>query len=242
MKRTANVAFGDDYRSAKRYSSFGDDSNPNTMGATGPLRPTFRVPYTVRELKHKNHQRALAALPAAQNTLTLQTIAHIVPWNAIGQDSGANDRIGNSIFVRRVNVRGKILGPVDDTTFTDEVRVMAILDMDGVSPSTVVFSSILNDPANDITTAFLKPEMSTQFKVLYDKTFAVGGYNNVSQILPDNFKSLFHFDLPINQTVTWTNGTPDKQLYIILASNRRWTGASVGATASWTSQTLFTDT
>ena len=245
-KRKLDNYFGsssDAYRYGQRYQSLGDDSNPNTMGGSGPLRPTFRVPYTVRELKHKQHQRGLAALATNQNTLTLQTINHIVPWDAIGQGTGVNDRVGNSIFVRRVNVRGKMTGPVDAaTTFTDEVRIFAILDMDGHVPTSVTFANLFNDPANDIITAFLKPELASQFKVLYDKTFALGGYNTTSNLLPDNWKNLFHFDLPINQVVTWTNNTPDKQLYIIAVSGRRWNGIGTGAEVGFTSQALFTDT
>lgn len=234
-------------RGLEMRDTYGDDSNAQTMGASVPGRPTFKVPYTIRELKHHNRGSSGAGIPATTKNVTFDLLTNMVEvFNGISNGNTATTRVGNGIFARNCNFRVRVTADRATTgvVWDNRIRVVVFWDMDGTDPTSLTFGTLMNDPTLRISTAFWKPDYTSKIKVVHDKTYCLHGMNTTAAVMPPDHEIVDHIDLPINMAITYQNNIPDKYLYVAVLDDNHWsgTGGPGQPTFDITTQLIFTDT
>lgn len=234
-------------RGPEMRDTYGDDSNPQTMGASVAQRPTFRVPYTIRELKHHNRGSYGVGIVNTTKNVALSSLTNLVEiFNGISNGNTAVTRVGNGIFARNVNIRVRVTGDrqLSGVTWDNRVRIMVFWDIDGTDPTSLTMGTLMNDPTNRVSTAFWKPDYTSKIKVIHDKTYAIHGMNTTAAVMPPDHEIMEHIDVSINAPITYQNNIPDKYLYVVVLDDDHWagTGGPGQPTFDITTQLLFTDT
>lgn len=213
-------------RSRLTYETEGTNDNDHTIGAAPVRASTFKVPYVVRQLKHKTDTRFIRFNYGTVNT-NFNTTTHAVwdPLSSISTGTGQQNRIGNSIYVKGVSFRYVIHGAVDTTApHQDQVRVIAMIDKSGRDPSTLAPQDFLiGINLDQAGMPMLDPDHSDHIHFLYDMTHYISPDRTTA--VSDNHVAMGQKYIPLNRAVTYADSLPNWTFIIFALSSNSFSAA-----------------
>lgn len=237
MKRAAAGTYPTYKQAAKRQQKKASGGKPRA-GYTSVART--RGAAVTGEMKYFDCARSNVNLPAV--TTTWPAGAMVDPSTTINLGAAAvgtplclfaptvgsalNQRIGRSVLVRKIKVRGQLLASTLQTAAagyapddSNKVRLMLVQDMQ-TNAAQMTAAALMNDASDAATTinSYQNPNNFGRFRVLKDKeiTFqdpnftvsetAAGSYNAYQAGLIRQFKWTVNFKTPVKVQFNATNG------------------------------------
>lgn len=224
----------------------GTDNNDQTIGSNPVVASTFKVPYVIRQIKHKTHDAV-----QAYNYATLTTNMNNAGQGAygiirtIGTGTGISERIGNTIFVRGVNLRYQITGKIGVATSGNSQDVVRVICFVSDSPVSVTSKSpadfMVGHSANQASTPIIDPDYASTFKVKYDKTHSIT--HDITNVMHSSNHQVFgQCYIPINKAVTFADAQPDLEVQFFSLSTDSMTAAPADpSTIAFSMTVTYTD-
>lgn len=133
--------------------------------------------YAVKALKGVNYIRGLVNSEVFKHDIVYNTIITnsgvLVPLTSLAEGNGDDDRTGNSIFVRSVNLDGSIAMSGSNNTV---VRLALIKDSQQISDTTPAWTDVYESTSMN---THLNSNTVGRFTVLYSKKFTlISGFSN----------------------------------------------------------------
>ena len=237
MKRAAAGTYPTYKQAAKRQQKKASGGKPRA-GYTSVART--RGAAVTGDMKYFDCARSSVNLPAVtttwpagamvdpSTTINLGAAAVGTPLTLFAPTVGAalNQRIGRSVLVRKIKIRGQLIASTLQTAAagyapddSNKVRLMLVQDMQ-TNAAQMTAAALMNDAADAATTinSYQNPNNFGRFRVLKDKevTFqdanfavnetAVGSFNAYQAGLIRNFKWTINFKIPVKVQFNATNG------------------------------------
>jgi len=237
MKRAAAGTYPTYKQAAKRQQKKASGGKPRA-GYTSVART--RGAAVTGEMKYFDCARSSVNLPAVtttwpagamvdpSTTINLGAAAVATPLSLFSPTVGSalNQRIGRSVLVRKIKVRGQLIASTLQTSAagyapddSNKVRLMLVQDMQ-TNAAQMTAAALMNDAADAATTinSYQNPNNFGRFRVLKDKevTFqdpnftvsetAAASFNAYQAGLIRNFKWTINFKIPVKVQFNATNG------------------------------------
>jgi len=214
-KRQAIKASG-----GKNRKGYGSTARTRGAAATGEMK------YMDSELQLQPLVATTTTWPAGTNldpttTINLGAAAVAAPANLCSPTVGAalNQRIGRSILVHKIKVRGTIVTngqvPVNTGEAASKIRLLLVQDMQ-TNAGLMTGAQLLRDAGVATTTinSFQNPDNFGRFRVLKDVTYVIQNPNAFTDAVPapaamglkKNFKFSVNFKKPVKVQFNATNG------------------------------------